>query len=236
MRMQRPNGSRQVKTKMRVRKHFDGRQPDGGFSMVELLTVVTIILAMAAIALPQLISARRLVRSAGMSREILTQLRVARQEAMSQMRAMTFQYDDSTKQIKIIEHAAPAAGTALSTYRTTILSDASYPNTPGSFVMRTTLLAVGGVPASEITYGIPSGLPTGALGDTATMTSLSSSKLNITFFYDGSATDKANDTKMALFFYNPKNPGGTAIAVSVLGSAGRAKVWRYSSSANSYKE
>jgi len=147
---------------------------------------------------------------------------------MSQRQAMTFQYDDSTKQIKIIDHQ--------SSDKTAILTDTNYPNTTGSFVTRTTLLAVGGVPASEIIYGIPSGYPTGALSDTATMTSLSSNKINITFFPDGSATDKANDAKMALFFYNPKNPGATAMAISVLGSAGRAKVWRYSSSANSYKE
>src|ERR1700755_2774246 len=105
---------------MIVRKHFVGRRASGGFSMIELLTVVTIIIAMTAIALPQLISARRLMRSAGMSREILTQLRYARQEAMSQRQAMTFQYDDSTKQIKIIDHQ--------SSDKTAILTDTNYPN------------------------------------------------------------------------------------------------------------
>jgi prepilin-type N-terminal cleavage/methylation domain-containing protein len=210
-----------------MRKRFSGRQSERGFSMIEMLTVVAVILVVSAIGIPQLVSSRRLLRAAGLSREIMTQLRFARQEAMSQRQAVTLSYDNSTKQIKIIDHQ---------TSNKTILADAAYPNTPGSVTIRTSSLTGGGVPASEISHGIPSGLPTTALGDTTSMTALIGSKFNVTFFPDGSATNSANDTKMALFFYNPTAPKQTATAISILGSAGRVKVWRYSSSGNKYYE
>lgn len=212
---------------MRVRKRFKWRQSQRGFSLIELLVVVAVVLVVSAIGIPQLIASRRLIRTAGLSREMLTQLRFARQEAMSQRQAVTFSYDNSTKQIKLIDHQ---------TSNKALLSDAAYPNTAGSVVIRTFLLTGGGVPASEISYGIPSGLPTTPLGDTTTMTALSNNKVNVTFFPDGSATNNASATKTALFFFNPKNPAKTAMAISVLGSAGRVKVWRYSSSGNKYYE
>ncbi|MBC7929169.1 MAG: GspH/FimT family protein [Rubrivivax sp.] len=212
---------------MRLRKHFSGRQSDGGFSMIELLVVVAVVLVVSAIGIPQLVSSRRLIRSAGLSREMLTQMRFARQEAMSQRQAVTFSYDNSTKEIKIIDHQ---------TSNKTLLTDAAYPNTAGSLTVRTFMLAGGGVPASEISHGIPSGLPTTPLDDTTTMTALSNNKFNVTFFPDGSATNNANATKMAFFFYNPTVPSKTAMAISVLGSGGRVKVWRYNSGGNKYYE
>lgn len=192
-----------------------------------MLFVVAIATIVGAVAIPQLVASRRMIRAAGLSREIASQLRVARQEAMSQRQAMTFQYDDSTKQINIIDHQTASK---------TILTDVNYPNTAGSFVARSSPLAGGGVSASEVSYGIPSGLPTAALDDTTTLTSLASSKLNVTFFPDGSAANNTSATKFSLFFYNPQSPSNTALAVSILGSAGRVKVWRYSSSANKYNE
>lgn len=195
--------------------------------MIEMLTVVAIVLVVSAIGIPQLVTSRRLIRAAGLSREMMTQLRFARQEAMSQRQAVTFSYDNSTKQIKIIDHQ---------TSDKAILSDAAYPNNTGSVTIRNFSLTGGGVPASEISYGIPTGLPTTALGDTTTMTALTSNKVNVTFFPDGSATNNAYAPKMALFFYNPTDPTKTAMAISVLGSAGRVKVWRYSSSGNKYYE
>src|SRR6185436_1073657 len=70
-----------------------------GHSLVELLMVVALIGVVTSIALPQLLAQRRLTRSIGITREILTQLRETRQLAMSQRQAFTFQYDNATKQI-----------------------------------------------------------------------------------------------------------------------------------------
>src|ERR1700694_5676650 len=75
-----------------------------GHSVVETLIVVAIAAVLGAVAVPQMISSRRLTRSAALPREVVAQLRFAKQQAMSQRQAFTFQYDDSTKQIRIIDH------------------------------------------------------------------------------------------------------------------------------------
>jgi prepilin-type N-terminal cleavage/methylation domain-containing protein len=204
-----------------------------GYSVVELLLVVAITGILTAIAIPQMIGQRRLLRSVAMTREIMTQLRYARQQAMSQRQPFTFQYDDSTKEILIIDSSQDPnvhLGTA-------VLTDPSYPNNAGSAVVSRVPLTVGGLSSSEISYGIPTGLPTAALGDGVSRTNLSSGKLNITFQPDGSVLD-ANDNPLdrAIFIYNNRASRGTASAISILGAAGRVKIWRYNSNANRYAE
>jgi type II secretory pathway pseudopilin PulG len=199
-----------------------------GFSTIDILIVVALIGVLSALAVPQMISQRRLIRSAAFTREIITQIRLARQQAMSQREAVTLQYNQTQRQLVLIEHNASGP---------TVLADPGYPNTAGSSVIRTTPLAVGGLPASEISYGIPAGLPTGALDDGVTRTALSSSKVNITFQPDGSVIDaNGNPLNRALFLYNSKAPNETAAAISVLGAAGRVKLWRYNSNVNKYVE
>ena len=210
-----------------------------GRSLVETLMVVTIAAVLGAVAVPQMISARRLMRSAALPREVVAQLRFAKQQAMSQRQAFTFQYDDSTKQIKIIDHnnngnATPTCNVA----GTAVLADVLYPNTACSSTVLTVPLGGGPVPAADISVGVPSGLSgVSTLDDTTTPTALTGSKLNITFQPDGSVIDAAgNPANRTLFLYNNRVPTETAVAISVLGLAGRVKIWRYSSSVNKYAE
>jgi hypothetical protein len=146
---------------------------------------------------------------------------------MSQRQAFTFQYDDVTKQISIIDHNSNVGPN--------LLVDPSYPNTAGSKVVSTTPLASEGFQSSEISYGIPAGLPTAALGDGISTTALSNNQLNITFQPDGSVIDgTGNPAGRALFIYNSKAAKATASAISIMGASGRVKIWRYDSSANLY--
>jgi hypothetical protein len=207
-----------------------GWRSNTGRSMVEVLAVVAIATILTAVAVPQVISARRLIRSASLPREIATQLRYARQQAMSQRQAFTFVYNDSTKQISIIDHQA--TGYAL-------LNASGYPNTAGSVTALTVPVGGGGgLPASEVSFGVPNGITVTSLDDTSTPTALSASnKLTITFQPDGTVLDaNGNFDKRTLFFYNNKIPNQTACAISVLGSAGRIKIWRYTASASKYVE
>lgn len=201
-----------------------------GFSLMELLVVVAMTGILSVIAVPQMLAQRRLMRSVAVSREIGAQLRYARQAAMSQRRAFTFQYDDSAKQIKIIGPIPPGAAG---------LVDGAYPNNAGSTVVSVPL-AQGGLASDEISYGIPTAspaLPTGALDDGALKTDLFNAKVNITFQPDGSVIDTTGSpVDRALFIYNNRAALGTASAISVLGSSGRVKVWRYSISGNNYAE
>jgi prepilin-type N-terminal cleavage/methylation domain-containing protein len=200
-----------------------------GYSLVETLIVLALIGVLSAIALPQLIAERRLSRSVGVTREILSQLRQARQLAMSQRQAFTFQYNNITKQITIIDHNNNVG--------LMLFADGGYPNTAGSTVMSATPLATGGLVQSEITYGIPAGLPNGPLADGISMTGLTNNQINITFQPDGSVIDDAgNPLSRAMFIYNSNTPQATASAISVLGASGRVKIWRYDRNANLYAE
>jgi Tfp pilus assembly protein FimT len=211
-----------------------------GHSVIETLVVVAIAAVLGALAVPQMINARRLMRSAAMPREVVTQLRYARQQAMSQRQAFTFQYDDSTKKIRIIDHnnngnpnaACNAAGKD-------IVADSLYPDTACSVTVLTVPLGGGAVPVADISIGVPSSLSgVSTLDDTSTPTSLTNGKLNINFQPDGSVIDTNGNpvNHRTLFLYNNRVPTETAVAISVLGAAGRVKVWRYSSSVNKYAE
>jgi Tfp pilus assembly protein FimT len=214
-----------------------------GRSIVETLIVVAIIALLTAAALPQVISARRLIRSAALPREVATQLRYARQQAMSQRQAVTFQYDNSTKTVKIFDHNNINNATAACNMTgLAVLSASGYPNTSCTTTILTLPLATGaGLPASEVSYGIPSGItaPATTLDDGNTMTALSGTPaaVNITFQSDGTVMTAAGAyARPTLFFYNNVVPTQTASAISILGAAGRIKVWRYSTSASKFAE
>lgn len=187
-----------------------------GFSLPELVVVLLVVAILLVIALPQIISSRRLFRFSGMQRQVTTSLREARQEAMSQRKPVTFRYDNSSKQI--ITYGGDFGA----------LGDVKNVVVP---------LAGSGVEAADVKYGRPTGVPTSALSDTTNQTSLSSNAVEITFQPDGSVLDaSSNPQNQALFFYHDKYRLDTAFAVSVLGAGGRVKVWRYSRGVNSYVE
>jgi Tfp pilus assembly protein FimT len=209
-----------------------------GRSLVETLAVIAIASILTAMAVPQLLAARRLIRSSAMSREIAAQMRFARQQAMSQRQAFTFQYDNSTKTIKIFDHNNNNPGTSpCNMPGQQVLSTANYPATSCSVAVLTVPLATGSIAPADLSYGVPTGISNTTLDDGGTMTALSGTVLNITFQSDGSVTDTAgNYVTRTFYFYNNQIPTQSATAISVLGAAGRVKVWRYSTSASKYVE
>jgi type II secretory pathway pseudopilin PulG len=211
-----------------------GWRSDSGRSIIEVLIVVAIGAVLMAVTLPQMISARRLIRTAQLPQEIVTQLRLTRQRAMSERQPYTFQYDDANKRIVIIDHGPTFVGTA-------VLGAPGYPNTAGSTTVLTLPITGGpGIPSADLSYGVPTGVPGTAttLDDTATPTALpANNRINITFQPDGSVINAAgNPDRFALFFFNNKAAKETSFAISVLGAAGRVKVWRYDTSASRYAE
>ena len=219
--------------------HNGARDSQAGRSLVETLMVVAIAAVIGSIAIPQMLSARRQIRSAALPREMAAQMRYARQQAMSQRQAFTFQYDDSTKTIKIYDHQNNnnvTSGCNMTGLQ--VLSAANYPNTACSNVVLSMPVATGGISASDWSYGVPTGINANAnLDDGNTPTALTGTVVNVTFQSDGTVINTTGGyAKPTLFFYNAQNPGQTASAISVLGSSGRVKVWRYDTSASKYAE
>ena len=210
------------------------RNSESGRTVIETLIVITIACLLTSVAVPQMIAGRRLLRSANLPREIAAQMRYTRQQAMSQRQAFTFQYDNSTKTIRIFDHN----NTSCNMTGVEVLSAPGYPNTACTTTVLTMPMATGGgLPASVLSYGIPSGISSTTLDDGNTMTALTGSVINITFQPNGTVVDTlGNYAKPAIFLYNNQVPTETAVAVSVLGGAGRIKVWRYSASASKYAE
>src|SRR5436190_14173176 len=152
---------------------------------------------------------------------------------MPQHEAITFQYNDSTKTVKIFDHNnTNNANSSCLIPGVAVLSMTGYPNASCTTTITTVPMAGGAVPAADLLDGVPSGV-TSSLGDTTSLTALSGGVINITFQSDGTVVDAlGNYVNRAMFLYNRQAAKETAAALSVLGAAGRVKVWRYNASAN----
>lgn len=187
-----------------------------GFSFAELLIVLFVVAIIVVLALPQIMSSRRMFRFAGVQRQVTSALREARQEAMSQRTPITFRYDNVSKKILLFGGKFGTAGDS---------KNEIYE------------LAGNGVSQDDVVYGRPAGASTAALGDSTNISLLTLNKIDITFQTDGSVIDASNNPKNhALFFYDNASPAESAFAVSVLGAGGRTKLWRYASNVNMYVE
>jgi prepilin-type N-terminal cleavage/methylation domain-containing protein len=187
-----------------------------GFSLPEVVIVLIIISILVTLALPQIISSRRLFRFSSMQRQVASSLVQARQDAMSARAAVTFRYDNANKRI--------------------IFFGGKY-GTLGDDKNRVEEMSGSGLDSYDIIYGRPGNVSTNALGDGTNLSNLNKNFLDITFLPDGSVRDANNNPlNKTMFFYHDKHQDTTAFAVSVLGAGGRAKVWRYNQQSNSYVE
>jgi prepilin-type N-terminal cleavage/methylation domain-containing protein len=202
-----------MRTSQSLRFYCNAQQR--GFSIPELLIVLLIIAIIVVLALPQVMSSRRLLRFSGVQRQIVSSIREARQAAMSQRQSITYRYDDITKSASIYGGSYGPIGSASNNIYS--ISDS-------------------GLLPNEIIYGKPTGASPAALGDGTNLSPLAANAIEIRFRADGSVVDGANNpVNTSLFFYDSLATG-SAFAVSVLGAGGRVKVWRYVPSSAVYVE
>lgn len=200
----------------RLNEKLQKKKRQAGFGLAELVVILLIVAILVALALPQMMSSRRLFRFAGFQREFSTLLREARQNAMSQRSPITFRYDDTNKLITVYGGSYGVLGDAKNQVNNLIDS---------------------GLTTDELVYGRPAGITLAALSDGTNLTSLTGGAVEVKFQADGSVVDASdNPQNTALFFYNAYSPLDTAFAVSILGAGGRVKIWRYSEGVNLYVE
>jgi prepilin-type N-terminal cleavage/methylation domain-containing protein len=172
---------------------FVRSKKQNGFSLIELIIVILIIAILAVLALPQVTAANRLWRFAGFQREMVSLLREARQEAVSERTTVTFQYDDAKKRVVLFGGGFGALGDS----------------------KNRVYYVPQGNSGNELVFGNVSNTPK-ALGDTTKITDLVNQIVNIKFQADGSVTDSSNNLQNnALFFFNVKMPNETASSVQV---------------------
>ena len=218
------------------------RDKSSGFSLHELLIVMGIMAIISAIALPRLISSARLIGSTGMPREIVTYLRFARQEALTRQMVITCRYDDQTKTITIINHGERGITYDPTTDAMVKLpgNTAATANQVADVTIEQQTLTRTGITANDLILGRADGKDpaTTTLDDGTLMTTLPASKqINITFQPDGSVVNAQNASlNRTLFLYNQQAQQDTAFAISVLGTTGRVKLWRYDKNATKYSE
>jgi prepilin-type N-terminal cleavage/methylation domain-containing protein len=199
-----------------LRKYKSTVNSQSGFSLIEMFIVLLVIAIIVVLALPQFMSSRRLLKFSGVQRLMVTSLREARQDSMTQRTTITVKYDDTNKQMTV------SGGTF---------------GVPGAANNKVISLSGDGVTQSEIVYGRPPGATAAALGDGTNLTALTSGVTEIKFRADGSVVDPSNNPQSkALFLYDSVDADATGFAVSVLGVGGRVKVWRYNRTINAYVE
>lgn len=212
-----------------------------GFSLIELLIVLLLMGIISAYALPRFLGSSRLIGSAGIPREILTYMRLARQEAISQQMVFTCRYDDTTKTITIINHKEsgitydPATDAMVKLPGNTATSANEVPDV----IVEKIPLGRMGAASSTITYGRVDGkADTTPLPDGSLMLTMPTSKqIVVAFQTDGSVVNSLNSPiNRTLFLYNDQIKKQTGFAISVLGTTGRVKLWRYDSNVDKYAE
>ena len=187
------------------------------------MIALAVIGILAGISLPQIITVRRVMRFKGVTREMTSLIRYTRQQAMSQRQVFRFRYDHLTKQVVIIDNQE------LGTVANPLAN-----NPANDLIVKTVTFTGPSMLDEEMVFGRPAGAP-GTLSDGTVATALVNNQIEFSFQPDGSVLD-ANGAlaSRAMFFYHSKYPDETAMAISVIGAGGRAKLWRYNRNANLY--
>ena len=181
-----------------------------GFTLVELMMGVMFIGILGAMALFEIGSARPALVADGVMRTVMAQLNLARETAVAQRRQIDVVFDEDKSVIRLFKRDLPPATTR------TLMAETAFE---------------GGV-----RFGMPATLPmdTPDKFGKSTVVSFSSggaSTLDVSFNSDGVLVDNAgNSLNGSIFLMLPK-VDESARAVTVLGSIGRVRGYRWNGKA-----
>lgn len=190
---------------------------ESGFSLVEAIVVIAVILVMAAVAIFQIAPALKGSKSDTALQTALGQLRRFHEDAVDQRRIYRVSFM-SPRTIQVDQMTYDSTGSQVFTF----INSIDLPN-------ETQFLCVSGIPTS------PSAVPDG-LGDgkTAIDFSLDYGGGGTTVFFqkDGRATDSAGRLNDGVLYIAQTGDLNSSKAVTVLGATGRVKGWRLTTAAD----
>lgn len=187
-----------------------------GFSMIELLVVLAIIVIMVAVTLPSLVTMQRAYATDDAAGQTLDFLRAAYEQSLTQRQVMRVRIDRAAGTIQIIDEET--AG-----------------NATDDKVIRSEALT----PQSTVAIGKPTGQPDPPPPYNFTAAAFSSNVWEIRFRSDGVAINATHRPQSAaLYFYTPRAGNPTATddtglvrVVTIFGPTGSVKLWGYTGSA-----
>ncbi len=184
---------------------------EDGYSLIEIMVVIGIMGVVGGMAVAQLATTRNVVRGDAAMRQVISQLNLAQQQAITQRRYIEVTFDTTHNWISIIREDTTTTTTTLST----------------------TLFEGGAV------FGLTAGLPDtpDAFGNSAatcfsnstngTFASATGSTKVAKFAPDGTLVDWNGITTNGTVFTTIPNTSPVARAVTVLGSTGRIRGFRW---------
>jgi type II secretory pathway pseudopilin PulG len=192
------------------------RRLQKGFSLLEAMVAVGIMMIVTAFAMVQSFGSIESYRVNSAMDIIVSQLRVARQMAISQRRNVTISFTTATSPNKITYQIVSDYGTGLATADTYAPPAVTVPIPP-----QVNFTQVSGVPDTPMAFGTCSGVGIciGGVGNPST-------KMEFTplgQFTDGTGVNTLNGT---IFLALP-NQINTARAVTIMGGTGRVREYTY---------
>ncbi len=197
--------------------HVDGHRRRGarlrderGYNLIEMMFVLGIMAILAGMSLVQIGTTREAMRGDGAMRVVLSQMNQAREMAITQRKYMRVTFSLSTSTINIVREDSTSATTTLS-------------SVPFEGGVKFTL--VSGLPDTPDAFGKSSA--TAFTSTSGTFTSVSGSTNVAKFAPDGTLVDWNGRTANGTVFVAVPSTPLSARAVTVLGSTGRVRGYRW---------
>jgi len=201
------------------------RRLEQGFSLLEAMVALAVMLIVTAFAMVQSFGSVESYRVNAAMDIVISQLRVARQLAISQRRNVTVSFTTATSPQKITYAIVADSGPSLATADTYAPPPVAVPIPP-----QVSFAQVTGVPDTPMALGTCSGAGICIGGVANPTTTMEFNPLGQ--FTDGSGVTALNGT---IFLALP-NQINTARAVTIMGSTGRVRAYTYVGSAGGWTE
>lgn len=203
-----------------------------GFSFVELLVVLSIIVIMSTYAVFTMRAQRNAFRTDDQGRRILDYIRDASQRALVQRQMMRMEIDLNTSVMRIIDENGAGTTDDVIVRREGLLS-------PTEVRTVRTVFALNGPPLGVVAPPAPSNYPAAVYAASTHPLSMNNTVCLMRFRPDGAVVDNANNVvSLTLYLWEPAagnldapNEPRRVRAITVFGGTGGVRLWKYNGAA-----